>query len=385
MGIELSTFLTSSKQRTRAVCMTLLATALLSACAAQDVTPDTVPPLPIRQVHNTLSPAPAGAPALIAAPMPVKVMIVTMFAPEAKPWLDHMGAYTSISVPGLSPEYPAVHCRGQDVCVITTGMGHTNAAASMAALLFSGRFDLRQTYFVIGGIAGIDPAQGTLGTVAWARYLVDFGLQWELDAREIPEGWSSGYLGIHTANGAQKPKLQYGTEVYQLNEALLQHAWTLSKHIVLTDSVAAQSYRAKYANAPANQAPRVTQCDTLSGDTWFSGTAIGNRARAWTALLTDGKGIYCTTQQEDNATFEVIKRAATAGLADTSRVAVMRAGSDFDRPPKGVSNVENLFNYPEQGGFQPAIANLYLSGSPLVEQIVTHWSEWQKGVPVVSD
>lgn len=314
-------------------------------------------------------------------PRPVKVLIISMFGPEGKVWLDHLGPMESIKVPGLSPDYPEVHCTRDGVCVLTTGMGHTNAAASMSALVYSKQFDLRKTYFIVSGIAGIDPAQGTLGSAAWARYLVDFGIQWELDAREIPPGWKSGYLGINTKSENEKPPLDYRTEVFQLNEALLQKAYGLSRDVALTDSPQAAAYRAKYSSSPANQRPTVIQCDSLAGDTWFSGNAIGQRARDWTKLLTDGKGVYCTTQQEDNATFEVIKRAASAGLADTQRVAVLRAGSDFDRPPQGVSNVDNLLDYPSQGGFVPALNNLYLAGSPLVNAIVKDWAHWKDGVP----
>ncbi|SDG91439.1 Purine nucleoside permease [Paraburkholderia phenazinium] len=324
-----------------------------------------------------------GASALqpTSAPRPVKVLIISMFGPEGKTWLDHLGHTQAINVAGLSPDYPAVHCNRDEVCVLTTGMGHANAAASMAALIYSRKFDLRKTYFLVSGIAGIDPAQGTLGSAVWARYLVDFGIQWELDAREVPASWKSGYLGINTHGETEKPPLDYHTEVFQLNEALLQKAYLLSRNVALTDSPAAQAYRAKYSYAPANQPPTVIQCDTLAGDTWFSGETLGQRARDWTRLLTDGKGTYCTTQQEDNATFEVIKRAAAAGLADTNRVAVLRAGSDFDRPPQGVSNVDNLLDYQQQGGFVPAIDNLYLAGSPLVNAIVKNWAQWKDGVP----
>lgn len=322
----------------------------------------------------------AAKPAAVA-PKAVKVMIVSMFAPEGKTWLDHFGPTQDITVPGLSPDYPQVHCTRDDVCLVTTGMGHTNAAATMAALVYSGKFDLRKTYFLVAGIAGIDPAQGTLGSVAWARYLVDFGMQWEIDAREIPAGWKSGFLGINTKNENEKPVLEYRTELFQLNEALLQKAFALSRNAALTDSPAAQTYRAKYNYAPANQPPSVIQCDTLAGDTWFSGNIIGQRARDWTKQLTDGKGTYCTTQQEDNATFEVIKRAAAAGLADTARVAVLRAGSDFDRPPQGVSSVDNLLNYQDQGAFGPAVDNLYRAGWPVVDAIVKDWKHWKDGVP----
>ena len=311
----------------------------------------------------------------------VKVMIISMFAPEGQVWLDHLGPWESIPVAGLSPDYPDVHCNKQDICVMTTGMGHANAAASTMALTFSPRFDLRRTYFMIAGIAGIDPLQGTLGSAAWAKYLVDFGIQWELDAREIPPGWKTGYLGINTTSPDQKPPLDYKTEVFQLNAKLADAAFALSRNVTLQDNAQAQAARAKFSYAPANQPPTVIQCDTLAGDTWFSGTDLGQRARDWTKIMTDGKGTYCTTQQEDNATFEALTRAANAHRVDLSRVAVLRTGSDFDRPYAGQTSADNLLNYQAQGGFPLAIANLYLTGNPLVQEIATHWGEWRNGVP----
>lgn len=312
---------------------------------------------------------------------PVKVMIISMFAPEGQVWLDRLGPWESIRVAGLSPDYPRAHCNKQDICVMTTGMGHANAAASTMALAFSPRFDLRHTYFLVAGIAGIDPTQGTLGSAAWAKYLVDFGIQWELDGREIPAGWSTGYLGINTKSPTQKPPFDYRTEVFELNARLADAAFALSRRVALADGPEAQAARMKYAYAPANRPPSVIQCDTLASDTWWSGTQLGERAREWTKIVTDGKGVYCTTQQEDNATYEALKRAASAHRVDLSRIAVLRSGSDFDRPYPGQTSADNLLNYAAQGGFHPALANLYLAGNPLVQDIATHWGEWRIGVP----
>lgn len=316
-----------------------------------------------------------------SAGRPVKVMIISMFGPEGKVWLDHLGPWKAIPVAGLSPDYPEVNCNRQDVCVVTTGMGHANAAASIMALTFSRRFDLRHTYFLVAGIAGIDPAQGTIGSAAWAKYLVDFGIQWELDGREIPSGWNTGYLGINTKSPTDKPPLDYRTEVFQLNTRLADAAFALSRDVTLSDSPQAQVARMKYSYAPANQPPKVIQCDTLAGDTWWSGTLLGERAREWTKIMTDGKGVYCTTQQEDNATYEALKRAASVHRVDLDRVAVLRSGSDFDRPHTGQTSADNLLNYQDQGGFGPAVANLFLAGNPLVQAIVTHWDDWRNGVP----
>jgi len=322
----------------------------------------------------------SAAYAVVPPPTPVKVMIVSMFGPEGGAWLSKRELKQAIAVPGLLANYPDVHCGADGVCQVTIGMGYANASASIAALVYSKQFDLRQTYWLIAGIAGINPHQGTLGSATWARYLVDGGLQWELDAREAPRDWPTGYLGINAKNPGEKPQPDYGTELFQLSEPLLQRALALSKGVTLSDSPAAEKARAAYP-APANRPPSVLQCDTISSDTWVSGTRLGERSEAWTKLLTEDHGVQCTTQQEDNATFEILKRATAAHLADDRRVMVLRTGSDFDRPPPGGSDVENLLDYQGQGGFAPAIANLYLAGNPVIQEIVANWSLWKSAVP----
>ena len=314
--------------------------------------------------------------------LPVKVLVISMFGPEAQPWIDKYKLKIDIKVPGLSPDYPAVHCNLQGLCNLTTGMGHANAAASVAALVHSGRFDFSKTYFLVAGIAGIDPAQGTVGSAAWARWLVDYGIAWELDAREMPAGWKYGYFGINTKGPGEKPPLDYRTEVFKLDDALTDKAYALSKKgAKLIDSPEAIAFRANWPTAPANQPPQVIQCDTMAGDTWYAGDVLSDRARDWTKLLTDGAGTYCTTQQEDNATFEVLKRADAAGLLDVKRLAVLRTGADFDRPYPGLTDLSNLIDYQVQGGFVPATQNLVNAGAPLVDAILKDWGRWKRGVP----
>jgi purine nucleoside permease len=313
------------------------------------------------------------------APRKLKVMIISLFAPEAAPWIKNLKLEQKMPVAGLSADFPEVLCNADDVCLMTTGMGHTNAAASTMALLFSKQLDLRKSYILIGGIAGMDPAMGTLGTAAWARYLVDFGLQQEIDAREKPAGWSTGYLGIHAADPGAKPPLDYKTEVFQLDELLLQKALKLSANAALMDNDKAAKYRANYPGSPANQPPKIIQCDTLAGDTYWHGTLIGERAHDWVALLTDGRGIYCTTQQEDNAIYEALKRGGAAGLVDLRRVADLRVGANFDRPYPGETADTSLHS--SSGGFPIACENIFRAGSPVVLDIVAHWDQWEAGVP----
>jgi purine nucleoside permease len=313
-----------------------------------------------------------------AAPRAVKVLIITLFKPEADAWAP-LALTQDISVPGLSPDYPNVRCNADDVCLLTTGMGHTNAATSTAAVVLSGKFDLSHTYFLISGIAGINPELGTIGSAAWARYLVDYGIAHEIDAREMPAGWADGYFGTRTSGPGIMPPLDYRNEVFQLNEALLQRALALSVHVKLKDSPQAAAYRTLYSQAAAKAAPTVIQCDTVAGDTYWHGTILGRRATQWTALLTQGKGNYCTTQQEENAVLEALRRGSSAKLLDVGRVADLRTGANFDRPHDGQTPLESLKS--ESGGFQLATANIYLAGFPLVQDIVRHWDSWRSGVP----
>ncbi|MEY2844082.1 MAG: hypothetical protein RI920_2119 [Pseudomonadota bacterium] len=310
-----------------------------------------------------------------------RVLILTMFEPEALPWMHHLGPWNATAIAGLPKEFPLLRCNRQQVCMATTGMGHSNAAASTMALALSSKLDLRYTYILVAGIAGINPEQGTLGTAAWARFLVDFGLQWQLDSREVPESWPSGYLGINTRSPSEKPALDYNTEVYQLNGALLRKVLHMTLNIPLVDGPQARKVRAQYSDAPANQPPRVMQCDSLSSDTWISGKHLGERATTWMQMLTNGRGSYCTNQQEDNATFEALMRGARMGRIDISRVMVLRAGADFDRPPPGVTALSNLLDYTEQGGFDIAVENLYRTASPVVQAISGNWRAWRDGIP----
>jgi purine nucleoside permease len=119
-----------------------------------------------------LSPPPYAADVDSPAFAP-KVLVITMFGGEAKPWLEGEPLVHKLALPGLSKAYPEVACTDDGLCVMTTNMGYANAASSIAALVFGGRLDLTKTYFLISGIAGVDPAQGTLGSAHWARFAVD--------------------------------------------------------------------------------------------------------------------------------------------------------------------------------------------------------------------
>jgi purine nucleoside permease len=313
-------------------------------------------------------------------PRSVKLFIITMFAGESQPWVSALGLTQSVAVPGLSAANSDVLCNSDDVCLVTTGTGKANAAASVAAVVFSGLFDLSHAYFLVSGVAGIDPAQGTLGSVAWATNVVDFGIAWELDARSLPSGWTTGYLGIDAASPTQRPLGLFGSELYTLDTSLVAKAVALSQGVSLGDASGAKTCRATYSSAPATSPPAVIACDTTSSDTVWTGTLLGEHATAWVSLVTGGRGTYCTAQQEDNATVTALERGGSAGLLDPKRIVIAHGGASFDRPPSGQSALDGLMACGGMGQ-QPAIANLVAAAQPLVSAIVSDWSGWQNGVP----
>src|SRR5262249_44287928 len=206
-------------------------------------------------------------------------------------------------------------------------------------------------------------------------------------ARDMPQHWPTGYFGHNTRRPFEKPAtLSYRTELFRLDEGLLQKVLALTTGTLLDDDDAARELRANYPYAPANLPPAVIQCDTASSDTYWFGSRLAEYVEQWTKTLTDGAGNYCTTASEDTATLTALTRAQRAGLVDFKRIAVLRAGSDFDRPYPGQSVLDLVeANYrgvrSDRGGFSLAVNNLYRAGAPWITDVLNRWTTWQQGVP----
>jgi purine nucleoside permease len=321
-------------------------------------------------------------------PLAPKVFMINMFAPEADVWygipeFDLLAQ--NITIPGFSPLFPDAHCTASgEICQMVTGESEINAATSVSALVFSGYFDLTKTYFLIAGIAGVNPEVATLASVTFAKYAVQVALQYEFDAREIPANFTNGYVPLGAFSPDQYPVNIYGTEVFEVNEALRDIAISFAKTAKLNDTATCAAYRALYAPVSAYAAaaagPSVVACDVATSDVYYSGNLLSQAFENTTKLFTNGSGVYCSTAQEDNASLEALLRATAQNLTDFSRIIVMRTCSDFDRPPPGVSDIDNLF-YVNQGGFSPSIKNIYLAGVKVIEGIVGGWEDvFEKGI-----
>lgn len=100
----------------------------------------------------------------------------------------------------------------------------------------------------------VNPYLGTLGTVGFASFAVQVALAHELDARQIPSNWSTGYwLQGTTGPGVTAKRHIYGSEVFELNTNLRERILPFTHNLTLNDSDAAVAWRAKFDYAPANQ------------------------------------------------------------------------------------------------------------------------------------
>jgi purine nucleoside permease len=301
----------------------------------------------------------ASAPAAKAAPdtsapFDVKVLVITMFDPETKPWLDREKITRTYTVKGA---YSPVWCTEEGVCVLTTGIGKSNAGLTTTAVLADPQFDFSRTIFMTAGIAGTPPTVGTLGAAAWADHVVDF----DLGHHVLPEGdRSPDDLYIYRDN-------YMGTELYTLNHDLVSLAYDVTKGTELIDGDAAKAYRAYYAGQK-DRKPAVLRCDTVSGDNYWHGKELSALASDMVKRRTNGTGTYCTTQMEDNAT-----AGALARLGYLDRYLSLRTMSNFDQPHASQSVRESLKE--RSGGFPLAIENEYRVGKAFVNYLLAHRDE----------
>ena len=319
-------------------------------------------------------------------PRQVKVLTVAMFeigemtgdfAGEAQLWVENEGLDEVIEVPA---SYSPVYCNADDHCLVVTGVGIANAASTIMAVGLSEALDLSQAYILVAGIAGVDPADGTLGSAAWAHWVIDGGLTHLIDAREMPSAWDFPYFRLGCSEPWCEDGWSYGVEAFQLNPDLAEWAYRLSQGVALEDNETAQAYRANYPeDLPASAPPSVIRCDSFASSTYWHGKLLSGWANWWAGQWSEGLSNYCMTEMEDSGTLTALARLAQAGRVDLNRVLVLRTASNFDQQYPGQTAAESI--RAENGGFVPSVSNAYLVGSAVVDHIIANWDEWQDGPP----
>jgi len=322
-------------------------------------------------------------------PMKVKVVVVSMFEIGADEG-DAPGEFQLWKArQKLTTQYPLPHgfhdiYANPETGVIgmVTGMGIARASAAIMALGLDPRFDLSQAYWLVAGIAGVDPADNTIGSAIWTDYVVDGDLAHQIDAREIPSQWSTGYFPLFThapfenADAVDVNNSQNG-EVYALNLPLAKWAYSLTKDTKLLNNEGMDTLRAKYTNSTnARALPNISMGAHLSASTFWHGEKLNTWANDWVAYWTQGKGNFVTSGMEDSATLQSLSYLDSAGLVNKDRLLILRTASNFTMQPPSLSAAENLKLESSGDGYAAmgaAIEAAYNVGSQVTDYIVTHW------------
>jgi purine nucleoside permease len=332
-----------------------------------------------------------GSAAFAARPIPVKVVVVAMFERgadtgddpgELQYWAERNHLDRVIPFP---QGYHDLRMNRDGVLAVLTGVGTAKSASAIMALGMDPRFDLSKAYWLVAGIAGINPERGSLGSAAWAEWVVDGDLAREIDAREIPGGWPTGMLPLRRSTPYEQPHTSNEGEVYHLSPALVDWAFHLTEHTALQDSDAMRAAREPYESANARRPPFVMKGDTISSGTFWHGRLMNEWAIEWVKYHTGGKGDFATTAMEDTGTMQSLTLLAKAGRVELKRVLVLRTASNYDMPPPGVTAAENLarMKLGSYSAYLPALEAAWRVGNAVVAELVRGWPQYRDAVPGV--
>lgn len=333
-----------------------------------------------------------GAGAAEDAPIVVKVVVVAMFEPGAdegdRPgefqfWVEREGLERVHAFP---QGYRDLRSNADgSVLGVVTGVGTARSAATIMALGLDPRFDLTRAYWLVAGIAGGDPADVALGSAVWAEWLVDGDLAHEIDAREMPAGWTTGYLPLRRKEPFEPPADRSEGQAYRLVPSLVDWAYRLTRDTVLEDTEAMRRRRDLYEGFPhAQRPPFVTKGDQLAAMTYWHGRYLNRWANDWVKYYTDGAGEYVTTAMEDTGTFGSLRWLDRAGRVDVERLLVLRTISNFDMQWPGGDAAESLSGEklgPGYSAYGPALEAAHRVGRRVVHALLADWDRHAVELP----
>ena len=328
-----------------------------------------------------------------ANPIDVRVVLLTMFEIGSDTG-DRPGEFQLWAErANLTERYPFPHGHHdlfydpeRKLLAMVTGIGTLKSGPNVMALGLDQRFDLSNAYWLVAGIAGIDPEDASIGSAVWSAYLVDGDLGHEIDAREKPADWPTGYFARRSAGPYSQPRPQSQGEVFVTNIALRDWAYELTKDLELMDPEGTEEARARYTDYPnAQRPPFVTRGGHIAAMTYWHGTLMNEWANRWVEYWSDGATDFVTSAMEDTASFQAVEYLDAIGRADRNRFMVLRAGSNYTVPPSGVTAAENLLAERKgYTGMTAALEALYRVGSTVIDELSSNWARWRDEIPTLA-
>ena len=314
------------------------------------------------------------------AAIPIRAVVVAAFEPDSGPvpgemryWREREALQQELVFPQA---YRPLHLSDSGVLGTVTGVGAARAAASIMALGLDPRFDLRQAYWLITGVAGIDPEHGSLASVVLPEYVVDGTLAHEIDAREIPPQWPDGFVPIGKSTPYEQPREDRfnGDDgiVFRLHQQLVRRAYNAAQHTQLLDTPAIAVHRSQFEPTRAQQPPSVLLGDELSSTTFWHGRLLNQRARSWVDYQTEGRGAYAITSMEDSGLLQSLSFLANAGRVDWEKIVIVRAASNYDQQRPGITAARSLVEsrVASFSAYLPALENAWRAGSAILRELL---------------
>jgi purine nucleoside permease len=329
-----------------------------------------------------------SAAALGADPIPVKVAVVVTFEVGAdrgdKPgefqnWVERENWVQKIDVPGV--DHPVLTDGNGTIGVVSGAT--VRCSNQIMALVLSGKFDFSRTYWVVNGIAGVNPAVASIGSAAWAHYVIDGDVAYEIDAREADPSWPYAIIPIGSKVPNQKPVhegWEPDTMAYALNAPLVDWAFALTRDTQIPDSDGMKAYRATYAGFPNAQKPPFVLCgETFGSCRYWHGKAMTQWATDWTRLWSGDKGEFAMSDMEDQGIAAALTRLSKMGRVDFQRVMFLRTGSNYcmQAPDQDV----NKSLHSEYAGYLPSLEAAYRVGSRVTHELTAHWDRYRDTPP----
>jgi purine nucleoside permease len=329
------------------------------------------------------------ASAAAPAPIVIKVVVVSMFeigadtgdvAGEFQLWHDRQH---------LTQKFPFAHHHDlflnprTGVLGMVTGEGTANSSTAIMELGMDPRFDLSHAYWVVAGIAGINPEYASIGSAAWARYIVDGDLAYQIDSREIPKDWTTGLFPLESKRPFDPKAKPAEGQVFELDPALVQWAYGLTRDVALVDDAQMRQVRGQYRERNARRPPFVLLGDNIASMRFWDGRLMNDWADRWVKFWTHDKGEMVTSAMEDSGTLVALTYLGRTGRVDPHRVLVLRTGSDFTVPPPGETAAQALVKESDNtyAALGPAVEAAYRVGSPVVEALVSKWDVYREHPP----